>query len=205
MAHAQVPFFQLYRINALRGLGALSFGILAVSAAPPVAPLISIVLDVLGTVAIFAAIAGRAWSLLYIGGRKNAELVTDGPYSISRNPLYLFSLVGIAGIGAQIGSVLAIVVLVFAAYLAFDMAIRGEEKYLRKRHEKSFADYSGSTPRLWPDLSLWRESDNLPLRSASAIRSLRDGMVFLGAWTAVEMIKLAQSLGVLPILWTLPI
>ncbi|WP_394801952.1 methyltransferase family protein [Rhizobium halophilum] len=163
------------------------------------------VLEVLGTVAIFAAIAGRAWSLLYIGGRKNAELVTDGPYSISRNPLYLFSLVGIAGIGAQIGSVLAIVVLVFAAYLAFDMAIRGEEKYLRKRHENSFADYSGSTPRLWPDLSLWRESDNLPLRSASAMRSLRDGMVFLGAWAAVEMIKLAQSLGVLPILWTLPI
>ncbi len=43
--------------------------------------------------------------LLRIGGRKILELVTDGPYSIMRNPLYVFSVIRVAGIGAQAGSV----------------------------------------------------------------------------------------------------
>ena len=31
----------------------------------------------------------RWWSTLHIGGRKSYELVSDGPYSITRNPIYL--------------------------------------------------------------------------------------------------------------------
>ncbi|YCI06138.1 isoprenylcysteine carboxylmethyltransferase family protein (plasmid) [Ensifer sp. D2-11] len=131
--------------------------------------------------------------------------MTDGPYSISRNPLYLFSLIGIAGVGAQSGSLLSMTVLVLAAYLAFNMAMRGEETYLRSRYGKDFDDYSNSVPRLWPDLSLWRECDDLPLRSSSAVRSLRDAVVFLAAWAAIEIIKLAQSAGLLPVVWTLPV
>ncbi|MCA1370314.1 isoprenylcysteine carboxylmethyltransferase family protein [Bradyrhizobium sp. BRP14] len=205
MNHARVPFFQLYRINALRALGGLAFGLLSVTAAPPVAPLGGIVFDVLGTLAIFVAMAGRAWSLLYIGGRKNAELVTEGPYSVTRNPLYFFSLIGIAGIGAQSGSILSMAAFLLTAYLAFDMAMRGEETYLRSRYGKDFNDYARSVPRLWPDISLWRECDGLPLRSSSAVRSLRDSVVFLAAWAAIGIIRLGQSAGILPVLWTLPV
>jgi protein-S-isoprenylcysteine O-methyltransferase Ste14 len=31
----------------------------------------------------------RLWSTLYIGGRKRVVLVSDGPYSLCRNPLYV--------------------------------------------------------------------------------------------------------------------
>ncbi|YCI06139.1 hypothetical protein M1D34_29320 (plasmid) [Ensifer sp. D2-11] len=57
MNHAQIPFLQLYRINALRALGGLGFGLLAVTAAPPVAPLASVVFEILGTLAVVVAIA----------------------------------------------------------------------------------------------------------------------------------------------------
>jgi protein-S-isoprenylcysteine O-methyltransferase Ste14 len=53
------------------------------------------------------AILGRAWSTRYIGERKANLLVTEGPYSVSRNPLYLFSF-----LGAQTGSLL---IAIFAA------------------------------------------------------------------------------------------
>jgi len=40
---------------------------------------------------------GQFWNLLDAGSRKNSELVTSGPHSITRNPHYLFSVAGIFG------------------------------------------------------------------------------------------------------------
>ena len=160
---------------------------------------------ILGAVAIFSAIAGRAWCLLYIGGRKNSELVTYGPYSITRNPLYFFSLIGIAGVGANTGSLLLTIMFVTATYLAFAMAIHGEEQYLSSRYGAAFAAYRDTVPRLLPDFSLWQENRNVLLSSGSAIVGLRDGIVFLAAWLVLEFIKVGQATKFLPIFWELPI
>lgn len=59
-----------------------------------------------GRVLIAICILGRCWCTLYIGGRKGETLVSVGPYSLCRNPLYFFSFVGAAGVGAQTGSLL---------------------------------------------------------------------------------------------------
>ncbi|OHV77251.1 hypothetical protein LCM4573_10860 [Rhizobium sp. LCM 4573] len=205
MGNIQAPFRQRYRINALRGAGGLALCLLAVTSAPPAPPLVRVIFEVMGTLAIFIAIAGRGWSLFYIGDRKNSELVTYGAYSITRHPLYFFSLIGIAGVAAQTGSLLLIGVITLTAYLAFDMAMRGEEAYLASRYGQRFHEYRRATPKLWPDLSLWRECDDTLLRSAKALSSLRDGVVFLAAWVGVELIELGQSAGLLPVFWTLPI
>ena len=45
-----------------------------------------------GYLAIVVAIGLRLWCTLYIGGSKSRTLVTDGPYSVSRNPLYFASI-----------------------------------------------------------------------------------------------------------------
>jgi protein-S-isoprenylcysteine O-methyltransferase Ste14 len=204
MRDVRTPFLQIYRINALRALGGLAACLITVTSAPPSLPVVQLLFEIFGTMAILIAIAGRGWSLFYIGGRKNAELVTSGPYSICRNPLYFFSLVGIAGVGAQTGSLLSMTMLLIAAYLAFDMAMRGEETYLAGRYGERFEAYAKTTPRLWPAFSLWRECEGLPLRSERAIGSLRDGIVFLGAWIAIELIRMGQASGLLPVLVVLP-
>ncbi|APO68970.1 phospholipid methyltransferase protein [Rhizobium gallicum] len=205
MRETYLPFRQRYRINTLRLLGALAFSLLAVTASPPAVPFVTTLLETSGLVAIVLAVAGRAWSLLYIGDRKNSELVTCGPYSVTRNPLYLFSLIGIAGIGAQTGSMLSMVIITATAYITFDFAMRGEERYLASRFGRKFVEYRELTPRLVPDFSLWHESEDIPLRSAKSLAGLKDGIVFVVAWASIELIKAGQADGILPIFVTLPL
>lgn len=204
MKNFQLPFLQIYRINALRIAAVLGFGFMAVTAAPPPLPVLSPFFEMWGITAIFIAIAGRAWVLLYIGGRKNSELVTYGPYSITRNPLYVFSLTGIIGVGLLTGSLISMTAFVLCAYLAFEMAIRGEEAYLSSRYGQRFDAYRQTVPRFWPDFFLWRESDALPLSSGRALASLRDGGVFILAWLGIELLKVGQDTGLLPVVVTLP-
>jgi protein-S-isoprenylcysteine O-methyltransferase Ste14 len=73
--------------------------------------------DYSGIALILAGLGGRAWSTMYIGGRKNSQLVQDGPYSMCRNPLYFFSFIG--GLGASIVlENLVVIILYLAVFFA---------------------------------------------------------------------------------------
>ena len=51
-------------------------------------PFVSSILFLMGAVLVGVASMGRLWCSLYIAGYKTEILVTEGPYSITRNPLY---------------------------------------------------------------------------------------------------------------------
>src|SRR3546814_11871276 len=78
---------------------------------------------------------------MYWGGHKGAELIDQGPYSISRNPLYLFSMLAVAGIGAQSGSLLLGPILALFVYAVFNNVIDEEERLLRKVFGQAYIDY----------------------------------------------------------------
>lgn len=101
------------------------------------------------TMATLAA-AGRMWCSLFIAGRKNAVLVTQGPYALCRNPLYFSSLVGAMGVGLASGmfTVTLAVALAFALY--YPGVIRREEVFLLQRHGESFVTYVQKVPCFWP-------------------------------------------------------
>lgn len=61
-------------------------------------------IETVGLALMLVGIGGRLWSVLYIGGRKTVEIVSTGPYSVTRNPLYFFLSIAAAGAGAQSGS-----------------------------------------------------------------------------------------------------
>ena len=54
-----------------------------------------------------------------------------GPYSVSRNPLYVFSFIGAFGMGAQTGSVLMSCLFTLIAFLVFYATVRREEDWLK--------------------------------------------------------------------------
>ena len=130
-ALTRLQSYQRLRRITLAALLALVFAVLLFgqSLFPPETP-VHEAIEMIGIVLIFVGIAGRLWSTLYIGGRKSVSVVTDGPYSITRNPLYVFSSIAAMGVGAQMGSITAMVGFGLACAAAFHIVILREEKYL---------------------------------------------------------------------------
>lgn len=160
--------------------------------------------EAVGLAAIVFAIVGRAWCSLYIGGRKKAEIVSRGPYSISRNPLYIFSFFGAFGIGAQSGSLTLAVLFTLASVAVFYLTVRREEAWLGATFGAAYADYKLRTPRFLPDFSLWRDEPELSVRPNFFLTTIRDGLVFLLAIPLFEAVDLAQAQGWLATLVRLP-
>lgn len=153
-----------------------------------------------GLLMIGAAIVGRAWCSLYIGGRKTHELVQDGPYALTRNPLYVFSFIGAFGVGAQTGSLTLAIVFTVAAVAVFLPVIRREEAFLASAFPDRFPAYVQRTPRLVPDFRLWRPSEALVVQPAFFLRTLADGLPFLLAWPLFELVAHWQDNWLAPLL-----
>ena len=160
--------------------------------------------EAVGLGAIVLSIVGRAWCSLYIGGRKKAEVVSTGPYSLSRNPLYVFSYAGAFGIGAQTGSMVIAALFVLIAVVVFHFTIARAEAWLSAEFGESYKAYMARTPRCGPDFSKWRDEETLSIRPRFFLTTIRDGLVFLLAIPIFEGVDMAQAVGWLPVLLHLP-
>ena len=161
-------------------------------------------IEMFGVLLIFLGVVGRLWATLYIGGRKSAEVVTGGPYSITRNPLYVFSTVAAAGVGAQIGSLSGIILFAALCAGAFHIVILREERYLKEVLGAPYEAYLAKVPRFFPKLSLYDEGDTGSFKPRLLLNTLLDGLVFLVALPAFELIDGMQQSGMLPVWFTLP-
>ncbi|WP_192252844.1 methyltransferase family protein [Mesorhizobium silamurunense] len=161
-------------------------------------------IEMFGVLLIFLGVVGRLWSTLYIGGRKSSEVVTGGPYSITRNPLYVFSTVAAAGVGAQIGSFSGIILFAVLCAGAFHVVILREERYLKEVLGAPYKAYLAKVPRFFPNLSLYQEGDTGSFKPRLLLNTLLDGLVFLVALPAFELIDGAQQSGMLPVWFRLP-
>jgi protein-S-isoprenylcysteine O-methyltransferase Ste14 len=161
-------------------------------------------IEMVGVLLIFLGIVGRLWSTLYIGGRKSAEVVSGGPYSMTRNPLYVFSTLAAAGVGAQMGSILATFGFGLLCAAAFHIVILREEKYLKEVLGAPYEAYMARVPRFVPDPGLYDEGDTGSFRPKLLLTTLLDGLVFLAAMPFFESIDAMQQSGVLPVLFRLP-
>lgn len=157
-----------------------------------------------GYVLIVAGVLGRVWCSAYIGGRKNAELIDIGPYSIVRNPLYVFSFIAITGIAMTTGMVTVTVLaqLVFGAY--YRVVVEREEAALGAAYDGQYAAYMTRVPRWWPRPRIWREPGEIIVRPRYLYLTLRDIGWILLLFPAIEGIDALQTAGWLPVLLRLP-
>ncbi|MEI5679108.1 MULTISPECIES: methyltransferase family protein [unclassified Mesorhizobium] len=155
--------------------------------------------EMFGGAAILTAILGRTWCTMYIGGRKGSEIVRGGPYSVTRNPLYVFSAIGAAGIGAMTGSITVAVAFAVITYLAFHSVTLVEEAYLKQAFGEPYERYMREVPRFFPRFSLFKESELLSVRPQILYRTFTDGLLFLAAYPFFEFVEYLQNAGYLPV------
>jgi|SRR5581483_2463714 len=141
---------------------------------------------IIGTLVALPGLLLRALASGHV--KKNEELTVTGPYSYTRNPLYLGSL--ILAIGFALASrnwiiAAVIVVLFFFIYLP---VIRGEEAFLRQQFPE-FDNYASNVPRLFPRLTSYRKDSGS--FSFDLYRKHREYNAALGA-TAVIAILIAK-------------
>jgi protein-S-isoprenylcysteine O-methyltransferase Ste14 len=103
-----------------------------------------------GWVVFIAGVTLRFWATLYIGGRKGAMLVRQGPYSLCRNPLYLGNLLLALSIALFMQSLTFALGLLLASILYGTVTISSEERRLHSRLGAAFEDYCARVPRLFP-------------------------------------------------------
>jgi protein-S-isoprenylcysteine O-methyltransferase Ste14 len=154
-----------------------------------------------GIMLIVAGILGQTWCTLYIGGRRPRTLVADGPYSVSRNPLYLFVFVAAAGLGAQSGSLIVTSLFVVGAYAILVPVVRHEEIALRAIFGAAFDAYRKRVPRFLPRLSQWQDAPILMIDPKHYRHTALEGLIllaFVPAFYAAEWLRtLVPSLPIL--------
>jgi protein-S-isoprenylcysteine O-methyltransferase Ste14 len=160
-------------------------------------------IEIAGVLLVFVCMFGRMWSILYVGSKKSRELVTTGPYSMTRNPLYFFSTLGVVGIGLMFGSLLVAFGLGLITYVVLTATAAKEAAYLRTVFGPAYDAYSRRTPMFWPRRALYRDAPEVVFSPKALKRTLFDALPFLAAFPVIETVEYLQVTGTLPILMRL--
>jgi len=145
--------------------------------------------------------SGRTWATSYISGHKLKRLITTGPYSLCRNPLYFFSMLLGIGFGFCTETftmpVLVTVVLTFLYYFQ----IRNEERRLQRAFGSQFESYTAAVPRFFPSRRHFSEPDEITI-SPRLLKQGLFGIAFLLLLIGVlEFLRGLHQTGMLPTLF----
>ena len=160
-------------------------------------------LFLVGMVLVAIASLGRMWCSLYIAGYKNKQLITQGPYSLCRNPLYLFSLIGVVGVGLATETFTYPILFTVFYLVYYPFVVTGEEKRLRELFGAEFDDYSRKTPKIIPDFHGFIEPKSYIVNPRIYRRHIFSALWFVWIVGFLEVLEGLREIGLLPEIWSL--
>lgn len=164
---------------------------------------IDLLFEMTGVVLLCIGAFGRAWASGFISGKKNRTLITDGPYSIVRNPLYLFSFIGFLGAGLAFESVVILALFVLIFFLTHWPTILQEEEKLRDLFGTDYSEYANRVPRFIPG-SLDKElPETASFSSPIFTKAVFESMLIVLIFPIAQAVEWGQVHAVLPVYFNL--
>ena len=147
--------------------------------------LLNFLIDAAGWLCWVCYVLFRLWATLYIGGQKDVQLQTQGPYSIVRNPLYLGSFFLGLSFAFFLKSFILLVITCIVSLIYSKRVVKIEETFLERKFGDDFRAYRRRTPRFLPDFRLYHADDFIPVEltalKCEARRLLASALIPLGA------------------------
>jgi protein-S-isoprenylcysteine O-methyltransferase Ste14 len=160
------------------------------------------VIEWTGYVFLLLGVALRIWSTLYIGQHKSKKLITKGPFSICRNPLYIGSLLVLTGVSLCFENLVLLAIGLVLIVPIHIFVVLAEEKHLFELFGQQYAEYAKRVPRFGFSLRNFSTPETIEISTTAIYRVTREVMLVLTVPVIGDLIELLHASGVLPILWT---
>ncbi len=145
---------------------------------------------------------GRVWCSLFIDGFKTKQLVTCGPYSVCRNPLYFFSAVGAVGVAFGSATLTAPIFVAICFALYYPSIIKAEERRLTEIHGKSFERYCAEVPAFFPRFKRATTPETYQIQTRLVFHSMTEATWFVWLTMLVHLLyQVHQRTSYLPTLF----
>ena len=144
----------------------------------------------------------RLWSILYIGKRKGEKLVTTGPYSLCRNPLYVGTLFIAAGAALCMENIAMLILTLGLMVPIHLLTVRGEERRLAERFGREYEQYRRRTPRYLPAFRRYQGPAEITVSVWAVRRATIETLAVMLIPPLGDLVEILHARGVLPVLWT---
>jgi len=178
--------------------------ITAVAGRPPLPAVADHIVGILAIVLTVIGCLGRVWCSAFIAGYKERWLITDGPYSVCRHPLYVFSFIGGIGIGLTTRSIAITLFTMLLLGTLFTLAARAEDQLLANTHQRAFEEYEKRTPAWWPRWASYRVAPTVEMRPTIFRKAFMDATAFILLYALIDTARALREAGAFPSLLHLP-
>ncbi len=155
------------------------------------------IIEIFGYSLIIIGALGRLWCSIYICGYKNKEIIMDGPYSICRNPLYLFSFVSSAGILAGSKNIMLLLFFIPVYCIYHYFVVKNEEQKLKINFGIEYEKYCEKVNRFIPSFKNYFSRETVVVYPDKMFRAIIDSMWFFWMFILLEIIEYIKLNGII--------
>jgi protein-S-isoprenylcysteine O-methyltransferase Ste14 len=141
--------------------------------------------DFFALILIILCAFGRIYATAFLGGHKNKKIIDIGPYSVVRNPLYVFSWLGVLGLSLASMNILVIIFAPFSFFILYLSLIKREEAHLLESFGTDFQAYMNRVPRWIPNFKIFQCPETIEMNP-----KLLKNAVFDAIWWFVPFLVL---------------
>jgi protein-S-isoprenylcysteine O-methyltransferase Ste14 len=160
--------------------------------------------EILGYLFLMAGLGLRIWAILYVGSRKSKVLITDGPYSLCRNPLYLGTFIIVLGAGLCLTNPLMALFTILVYIPVHSLVGRAEERHLRGLFGAEYDEYHRAVPAFLPSWRNYHSREEISVSTKAIKRVALDTSLVLLIPPAAELIEMLHNYNLMPVLWRFP-